>query len=694
MKSNRLLHEKSPYLLQHAHNPVDWYPWGNEAFEMAKKLDKPIFLSIGYSTCHWCHVMEHESFEDEDVATLLNDVFISIKVDREERPDIDNVYMTVAQMITGRGGWPLTIIMTPDKKPFYASTYIPKESRFGIVGMMDLIPRIKSLWETRRDELLESADKVTKALESAGTHPGGGMLDESILTSAFEELKESFDEEHGGFATAPKFPTPHYIVFLLRYWKRTGDTHALHMVEKTLLAMSNGGINDHIGGGFHRYSTDREWMVPHFEKMLYDQALISMAYTEAYQATKNKVYELNARRILDYVIRDMKANDGGFFSAEDADSEGEEGKFYLWTESQIKSLLDEKQAEVVVEIFGIEGEGNFEDEATSRKTGKNIFHREESLKEIASRLELSEEQVDLLLNEAIEILFANREERVHPHRDDKILTDWNGLMIASLAKASKVFHDENYLEAAVDAARFILQKMKTEDGRLLHRYRDGETLIQANIDDYAFMVWGLIELYEATFDPYYLTEALELNDIIILHFWDKDGGGFYFTADDGEVLLVRTKEFYDSAIPSGNSIAMMNLLRLARMTGNTELENRAMLIGKTVSGSIKRVPKAFTVLLSALDFGLGPAYEVVLVGNKDGRDSEHMISSLYREFLPNKVVIFKDTSRDVSSLDTISPFTKGLKSIDGNLTAYVCESYACKLPTTDIEKMLELLGVH
>jgi uncharacterized protein YyaL (SSP411 family) len=712
LKSNRLIHEKSPYLLQHAHNPVDWYPWGDDAFERAKKHDRPIFLSIGYSTCHWCHVMEHESFEDEEVAELMNNVFVSIKVDREERPDIDNVYMTVAQMITGRGGWPLTIIMTPDKKPFHAATYIPKLSRFGTMGMIDMIPRISELWETNRDEILESADKITSALNSSqatygASTPDGvkaqyknAKLDESILDSAFNELKESFDEEFGGFGIAPKFPTPHNLFFLLRYWKRTGEKYALRMVEKTLSAMGSGGIKDHLGGGFHRYSTDRQWKVPHFEKMLYDQALLAIAYTEAYQSTKNSDYEQDARQILDYVLRDMKAEDGGFYSAEDADSEGEEGKFYLWTEDQIKNLLGQKHAAVVVELFGIDKEGNFIEEATRKKTGKNILYRDKSLKEVSSRMGLSSEEFDLLLKEAIEILFSHREERIHPHKDDKILTDWNGIMIASLAKASLAFHEQDYLDAAQEAARFILKRIKTEDGRLLHRYRDGETRVKAHIDDYAFLIWGLIELYEATFNAYYLTEALSLNTDLISHFWDKDGGGFYFTADDDEELIVRTKEFFEGAVPSGNSVAMLNLLRLARMTGDAELEKKALDIGRAAYGQIGRAPKAFTFLFTALDFGLGPTFEVVLVGSRAGRDTEKMINALYEPFLPNKVTIFKDSSRETSTdvsrdvlpIEEISPYIKEFKSIDGSATAYVCWGYACKLPTTDAERMREFLG--
>ncbi|MGH7890123.1 MAG: thioredoxin domain-containing protein, partial [Thermodesulfobacteriota bacterium] len=476
-KPNRLISEKSPYLLQHAHNPVDWYPWGEEAFVKAKNEDKPIFLSIGYSTCHWCHVMENESFEDEEVAKLMNDAFVSIKVDREERPDIDSIYMTVCQMLSQGGcGWPLNIIMTPDKKPFYAATYIPKENRHGRAGMLEFIPRIKEIWKTQRDNVLDSADQITSAIRQASqvsNEKKGKELDGSTFEKAYDQLAQNFDTVHGGFGRAPKFPTPHNLLFLLRCWKRTGKDKALEIVEKTLSAMRRGGIYDHVGFGFHRYSTDPEWLVPHFEKMLYDQAMLSMAYIEGYQATGNRDYEKTAREIFTYVLRDMTSPDGGFYSAEDADSEGEEGKFYLWTEDEIRKVLNKEESDLVMKVFNVEKGGNFSDEATGRKTHSNIFHLSGSLSDAASLLNLEREQLERRIETAREKLFSVREKRIHPHKDDKILTDWNGLMIAALAKGASAFDEPKYAEAAGRAVGFILSRMQKSDGELLHRYRDG-----------------------------------------------------------------------------------------------------------------------------------------------------------------------------------------------------------------------------
>lgn len=692
--TNRLINEKSPYLLQHADNPVDWYPWGEEAFEKAKKEDKPIFLSIGYSTCHWCHVMEHESFEDEQVAKLLNETFVCIKVDREERPDVDDVYMTVCQMVTGSGGWPLTIFMTPDKIPFFAGTYIPKESRFGRPGLMQIIPNVKEVWTHQRDKILASANKVEEALSLSSDIASGMDLRKEVLDEAYGLFRNSFDARHGGFGRAPKFPTAHNLMFLLRYWKRTGEKQALQIVEATLQRMRQGGIFDQVGYGFHRYSTDQEWLVPHFEKMLYDQAILAMAYTEAFQATGNEFYKTTAEEIFTYVLRDMTDEKGGFYSAEDADSEGEEGKFYIWTENEIREILDKDEADLFIKVYNVEAEGNFREEATQRKTGANILHLTKPLSEIADELGVKLSELERRLETSRQKLFEVREKRVHPLKDDKILTDWNGLMIAALAKAGRAFDELRYTEAAQNAAQFILEKMRNDQGELFHRYRNGEVGIQGYLDDYAFLIWGLLELYETTFELSYLQTALELNEIALDQFWDGKNHGFYFTAEDAEKLLVRKKEIYDGAIPSGNSVMMYNLIRLARMTGNTEFENEANLITRAFSSHITRSPNAYTMLLSAFDFAMGPSYEIVVVGNSQNGDTQQMLRALNQKFIPNKVVLVVDTDKDKAKISELAEFVSDFGSIDGKATAYVCSNFQCELPTTDVAKMLSLLGEH
>lgn len=692
MKANRLIHEKSPYLLQHAYNPVDWYAWGEEAFEKARNENKPIFLSIGYSTCHWCHVMEHESFEDEETAGLMNETWVSIKVDREERPDLDHIYMTVCQMMTGSGGWPLNIIMTADKKPFFAGTYFPRETRLGRIGMLDLAPRIKEIWTTRRDEVIQSANKIVLALRQVPEESPGQVPGKDVLAQAYEELSQRFDPLRGGFSQAPKFPTPHNMLFLLRYWKRTGDVRALEMVEKTLESMRLGGIYDHIGFGFHRYSTDSEWLVPHFEKMLYDQALLVMAFTEAYQATGKSHYAKTAAEILTYVLRDMTAPEGGFYSAEDADSEGVEGKFYVWNIGEIQRVLDPAEAALVTKAFNLKPEGNFNEEATGRLTGSNIPHWNKSSAEIAADLGTSAGDLENRLENARIKLFQARGQRVRPHKDDKILTDWNGLMIAALAKAAQTLNNREYSDAARKAADFVLTVMRNPSGGLLHRFRDGEAGLTAHVDDYAFFIWGLIELYEAVFDVRYLDAALELNQYLIEHFWDADMGGFYFTADDGEALLVRKKEIYDGASPSGNSVAALNLIRLGRMVADPELEKKADRIARAFSGAIRQFPSAYTQMLLALEFAAGPSHEVVIAGIPDAQDTAEMLRVLREPYLPNKVVLMRPLNDDVAEIEHLAEFTKDHNSIDHQATAYVCVNYNCQLPTVDPRKMLELLN--
>jgi len=692
--SNRLKNEKSPYLLQHADNPVDWYPWGEEAFEKARKENKPILLSIGYSTCHWCHVMENESFENKDVARLMNETFVSIKVDREERPDIDNIYMTVCQMLSKGGcGWPLNVIMTPDKKPFFAATYIPKESRYGRTGMMELVPKIKEAWEKDNENILSSADNITAALKKAtdvsqGTD--GKELSTKTLDTTYSQLLRNFDEENGGFGRSPKFPTPHNHLFLLRYWKRTGDRQALDMVEKTLNEMRLGGVYDHVGFGFHRYSTDPNWLLPHFEKMLYDQAMLAMAYTETYQVTGKKEYENTAREIFTYVLRDMTSPKGGFYSAEDADSEGEEGKFYVWTEEELKETLGDKEAELIITTFNTSKSGNFSEEAGGQNTGSNILHLKNPLSEIAPSYELSEEEFQEKIEKARITLFNEREKRIHPYKDDKILTDWNGLMIAALSKAGRVFNEPIYTDAARRAADFILKDMRSDQGKLLHRYRGGEAGITANVDDYAFLIWGLLELYESTFDIEYLKSALLLQNQLDKGFWDDNNGGYYFTSNEAEELITRQKEIYDGAIPSGNSVAGLNLLKIARITGNVDYEEKAATLGKAFSETIERGPMAYTLFMTGLDFGLGPSYEVVIVGDPDAEDTTAMLAALKKTYSPNKVVLLRGTEKD-SEITAIAEFTKGQTTIEGKATAYVCLNHVCNLPTTDVNKMLELL---
>ncbi len=693
--SNRLQYEQSPYLLQHKDNPVDWWAWSDEAFEAARAHDKPIFLSIGYSTCHWCHVMEHESFEDEQVARLMNDAFINIKVDREERPDIDTIYMTVCQMLTRRGGWPLTIMMTPEKKPFFAATYIPKESRYGHMGMLDLVPRVKALWQQRRDHVEQNAENITRDLVEAVTKDTSGrQLDVDALHLAFAQLRRSFDPEHGGFGTAPKFPAPHNLLFLLRYWKRSGEEHALRMVEATLENMRLGGVYDHVGFGFHRYSTDAAWKLPHFEKMLYDQAMLALAYTEAYQATGKAAYEQTAREIFTYVLRDMTAPEGGFYSAEDADSEGREGKFYLWHLEELFDVLGGDLANLVTRVYNVEEEGNFEEEATRQRTGENILYRTRPLADFTENPGPGVATLRAQLEDARRILFDHREARIHPGKDDKVLTDWNGLMIAALARAARVFDDDTYAEAAQHAVDFIRTRMTLEDGRLLHRYRNGDAAIAGTLDDYAFLIWGLLELYETTFEADALETALVLNEQCLAHFWDYDQAAFFFAPDDGEALIVRPKEAYDGAVPSGNSVMMMNLLRLSRLTGQTDLEQRAYDLGNFFARTIMQRPSAFTAMLMALDFAEGPSFEVVIAGQPEADDTLAMLKALNTPYIPNKVVLLRpDGGEDEApAIVELAPFTEAQHSRDGAATAYVCRHFQCEQPTTDVEAMLGLLG--
>jgi uncharacterized protein YyaL (SSP411 family) len=687
---NRLVFQKSPYLLQHARNPVNWYPWSEEAFLKAQELDRPIFLSIGYSTCHWCHVMEKESFEDEEVAQLLNEWFIPIKVDREERPDIDQIYMSVCQAVTGMGGWPLNLILTPEKLPFFAGTYFPKESRFGRTGILDLLPKVNELWTTKRDEILDSAEQITKhlqeslAVETGTLHPG-------IFEVAFDQLKSRYDPLFGGFGSSPKFPSAHNLLFLIRHWHHTNETKALEMVEKTLNQMRLGGIYDHVGFGFHRYSTDEAWLLPHFEKMLYDQAMMVMIYSEAYQATGNNKYSQVAREIIHYVLRDMRSTEGGFFSAEDADSEGEEGLFYQWTTDEFRKLLSAPELEVFLDILNLKDEGNFYDEAEKTKTGRNILHLKRDFVDLAEDLNLDPDQLTGLWEDLRQTLFEVREKRIHPLKDDKILTDWNGLMIAALAKASTALAEPDFLVAAKNAVDFVWSHLRDENGQLIKRYRDGEAGQPSYLDDYAYMIWGLLEIYQADFDVEYLKKALILNEIMLSEFWDADKGAFFISAENQDDLIVRNKEIYDGAIPSGNSVAAHNLVRLARITGNYEFDEKAQRIGEVFAQQVNQMPQGYTHLLSAFMFTKGPSFEVVISGNPATDETQDMLNLMQRGYYPNVVMVLNPTDKPNPEIWELSPWLKDQVSISGKATAYVCQDFSCKMPTTDIKEMLELL---
>ena len=677
---NRLANEQSPYLLQHADNPVDWYPWGKEAFKKARELDRPIFLSIGYSTCHWCHVMEHESFEDDSVAKLLNDSFISIKVDREELPEIDHVYMSVCQAMTGGGGWPLTIVMTPAKEPFFSGTYFPKDKRGGRSGLFQILPMITDAWTSKREDIMTSVGQVKNYLDQLNSKPAGNNFSTELINKAYDQFRNGFDEEYGGFFRAPKFPSPHNLIFLMRYHHSFDNKIALDMATKTLKQMRLGGIYDHIGFGFHRYSTDRHWLVPHFEKMLYDQAMIALAYTEAYHITGEEIFAQTANEIFTYVLRDMTASEGGFFSAEDADSEGEEGKFYVWTEQEIKEVLGEDYGKEFNDIFSITTPGNYRDESSGKETRLNIPHLKNYNTNGSNEFESAREK-----------LFNIREKRIHPLKDDKILTDWNGLMIAALAKAAIVLDEPVYLDAAEKAAEFVLHSISKGE-RLLKRYRNGVAALDAHLDDYAFMAWGLLELYEATFATKYLSQALDLMNIMVEDFWDDKNGGFFLGSDQSEKLIVRSKTAYDGAIPSGNSVAVMNMVKLTRITGNT---NWAELAEKTIrafSEDVNRAPTGYTLMLTGFMFDTQNSKEIVIVGDSRNRNTTKFLHTIRASYAPHKVLLFKDTSVSDNRLEQLANWTSTQNSINGKPTAYVCKNFACNQPTSDLQTALSFIN--
>ena len=687
---NRLANSQSPYLLQHASNPVDWYPWGDEAFEKAKKENKPIFLSIGYSTCHWCHVMEHESFEDSTVAAQMNKYFVSIKVDREEMPEVDHLYMSVCQAMTGRGGWPLTIVMTPDKDPFFAGTYFPKQGRGKRPGMLQLIPSLANAWSTKQVEITKTIDRVQSYLTQVNTSSQGDEWDEAMIRDAFSQYASRFDPDYGGFGKAPKFPSPHNLIFLLRYSKLFGVATGKTMVEKTLHQMRLGGVFDHIGLGFHRYSTDKRWFLPHFEKMLYDQAMISMAFLEAYQITNNENYANVAREIFTYVLRDMTDKDGGFYSAEDADSEGEEGIFYIWTQEELVKILGEDDGLKLAKTFGFIDGGNFFEEAGGQTTGNNIPYFQDDRETLAKNVDMSLDDFNAFIEKSREKLFKVREKRIHPLKDDKILTDWNGLMIAALSQGGQVLGDEVYIDAAKNAVKFVLESLRDDNGRLMKRSRLGKAGLQPHLDDYSFMVFGLLNLYEATFDPSYLASAIELTEIMMADFSDKNGG-FFIGSKDAEKLMIRAKDSYDGAIPSGNSVAALNLFRLGKITGNTKWTDLGYTTLKAFTDKAKQSPTGFSHMLTAFMFDFKNPKEVVLVGDSNDPETQKIISAIRKNYSPNKVILFKDVSNPDALLQ-VAPWTKDHVMINGSPTFYICENFACKQPTTSLDLAMKYIN--
>jgi len=674
--TNRLINEKSPYLLQHAHNPVDWYPWSDEAFEKAKREDKPIFLSIGYSTCHWCHVMERESFEDSEVAEILNREYVAIKVDREERPDLDHIYMSFCQAMTGHGGWPLSVFLSPDKKPFFAGTYFPKESRAGMPGFITILIGISLAWKTRREELLREGQSVLQHINRSRVVQTGNTVTQEDVSRAYRILRRTFDQEYGGFGRAPKFPTPHLLSFLLRYGVLNNEQTAIDMAVKTLDGMYRGGIYDHVGGGFSRYSTDEKWLVPHFEKMLYDNALLLMAYAEAYQLLGREEHRTVVEEVAAYILREMTDPEGGFYSAEDADSEGVEGKYYLWTPAEVLEVLGEKDGREFCELYDITETGNFEGKSIPNLIKTPLEH----IKERKHALAVARQK-----------LLQSRDNRIHPHKDDKILTSWNGLMIAALAKSFRIIGDTACLRAAEKAMNFILTRLRRSDGRLMARYRQGEAAYPAYADDYAFVIWALLELYEATFNSDYLRVALELNRDLLRLFWDDREGGLFFYGSDVEEEILRPKESYDGAIPSANSITVMNLMRLSRITESPELEEKASRVLSAFAFTVKQYPPSYTALLRAAMYLLYPSREVIVVGERDSGEVKEMLESINANFLPNTIVMFRPLPDD--GITELNPRLREYVALDGKATAYVCQNYACQAPVTsasDLKRMIEL----
>jgi uncharacterized protein len=679
--ANRLADETSPYLLQHKDNPVDWYPWGEEALGRAREEDRPILLSVGYSACHWCHVMERESFEDEATARMMNEHFVNIKVDREERPDIDSIYMSAVQALTRGGGWPMTVFLTPDGAPFYGGTYFPPVPRGGLPSFQQVLLSLADAYENRRDEVLKSAESVREYLRAAtGAAIPKSAVGPELLEGAARSLLSELDRRFGGFGGAPKFPQTMNLEVLLRQHHRTGDGDALSGVEITLRAMANGGIYDQLGGGFARYSVDQYWLVPHFEKMLYDNALLSRLYLEAYQATGDAFYRRIAEETLDYVVRDMTSPEGGFYSAEDADSEGEEGKFYVWTPAEIRAVLDPDEADLAARYWDVTERGNFE--------GKSILYVPRPPEAIASEFGLTPEELWERMEEIRTRLFAAREVRVRPGRDEKALAAWNGMMLRSFAFAARVLDREDYREVAERNAAFLLEKLRS-GGRLRRSYKDGQARFNGYLEDYAMVADGLVALYEATFETRWLSEAESLCDAVLELFWDEERRSFYDTPADHEELVTRPRDVYDSAAPSGNSVATDVLLRLALLLDREDYRARAEAILEELSGGMEKLPGGFGRLLAALDFYLSRPREVVVIGDPASPDTQALVDTVYARYLPNKVVAGRAPEDDEPA--GLVPLLADRPTRDGNATAYVCEGYACKTPTTDAQELAEQL---
>ncbi|MBE0644444.1 MAG: thioredoxin domain-containing protein [Bacteroidetes bacterium] len=678
---NRLVFTSSPYLLQHARNPVDWFPWGEEAFEKAAREDKPIFLSVGYSTCHWCHVMEHESFEDREVADYLNQHYVSIKVDREERPDIDHIYMTVCQAMTGSGGWPLTVFMTPDKKPFFSGTYFPKDDRHGRPGFLRVLSALHEVWRNERNKILSIGEELQSQL--AGAMQGQpGEIPDDVLDRAVQSFKRNYDDVFGGFGAAPKFPMGHMLSFLLRRASATADHELLRMVEHTLVRMYRGGMWDHLGGGFCRYSVDRKWLVPHFEKMLYDNALLLMAYTDAFQITGKAAYRAIAEELITYVRRDMTDARGLFYSAENADSEGEEGRFYVFTKAEFDAATGEHGG-MLAEYFGIEAAGNFEH-------GKNILHIAVDPQEWSARHGITLDEGLARVAEAKRALFEARARRIHPSLDDKILASWNGLMIAAIAQAGQAFDDSALIAFAAGAADALLGLMRTPDGTLLHRMRGDEAGIPGFLEDYAFVAWGLLDVYEATFGTRFLRQAVALSDRMLTLFHDDENAGLFFTAHDAEALIVRSKESHDGALPSGNSAAAYVLMRLARMTGDMSYDQRAGEIARAFGAQLAQHPTGSTVMLTALHFAREQGQEIVLTGHDPAAVAD-LARALRTAWLPQSVMLFRPAVH-ADDITAIAPYTATTLPINDEATAYVCHGFACELPVQSVDEMLALIS--
>lgn len=671
--SNHLANETSPYLKQHAHNPVDWYPWGPEALARARELDRPIFLSIGYSACHWCHVMEHESFEDPEIGKLLNEHFVSIKVDREERPDVDQIYMDFVVRTTGHGGWPMSVFLTPELKPFHGGTYYPPDDRYGgqVPSFRRLLQAITDAWQNRHGDVLQAADQITQQLREGGrVEPAEGALDAELLRNAVRQISRAFDSRYGGFGQAPKFPHPMEIRLLLRAWKRFGDADALNVAKVTLDHMARGGIYDHLGGGFHRYSTDARWLVPHFEKMLYDNALLTAAYLEAFQATGEPLYRTVVQETLAYVRREMTSPESPFYSTQDADSEGVEGKLFVWSLAEVESVLGKESAEAFTYAYDVTAEGNWE--------GHNILNRTKTDEQDARMLRLPVEELKRNLVEAKRKLLETRSRRIPPGRDEKVLTAWNGLMIGAFAQAAQVLDDSGYAATAARAADFLLKTMRTGDGKLLRTWSTGsQPKLNAYLEDYSYLVDALVSLYEATFEPRWIESALDVTRVMIDQFWDESDGGFYFTGCDHEALITRTKDLLDNATPSGNAMAATGLLRLAKLTGKRELEEKAAAALRLSRGLMAERPIGCGQMLLALDFYLGSVQEFAVVGDPAQEETKRVLRTVRGQFRPNKVVALK--SPDDDTAERTIPLLAGKKTT-GSVTTYICQDLACQAP--------------